>query len=139
MNDLSTAYCDGLARPYQTQHATPNGTARIDTVYDALDQAISVSNPYFATADSTYGVVQSSYDALGRVTRTQKQDNSASTADYSDGNCTTSTDEAGKQRRACSDALGRLVSVDEPGDTTATASSIPTSGTQASGSVTITG
>src|SRR5437660_3513412 len=140
MNDVSTAYYDGLALPYQTPEATPHGMARIDTVYDALDQAISVSNPYFTSADSTYGVVQSSYDALGRVTRAQKQDLSVSTADYSDGNCTTTTDEAGKQRRACSDALGRLVSVDEPGDTNATASSVPTSGgTQASGSVTISG
>jgi RHS repeat-associated protein len=30
------------------------------------------------------------------------------------GNCTLTTDEAGKQRRACADGLGRLVEVDEP-------------------------
>jgi len=30
------------------------------------------------------------------------------------GDCTVTTDEAGKQRGACSDALGRLVEVDEP-------------------------
>src|SRR5207249_9268081 len=140
MSDVSTAYFDGLARPYQAQHVTPSGTARVDTVYDGLDQAVSVSNPYFATSDSTYGVVQTTYDALGRATRIQKQDNSVSTADYTDGNCTLTTDDAGKQRRTCSDALGRLVSVDEPGDTNATASSVPSSGgTQASGSVTISG
>ena len=30
------------------------------------------------------------------------------------GDCTDTTDEAGKQRRACTDALGRLVQVVEP-------------------------
>src|SRR5437773_7135184 len=64
MSDISTAYFDGLARPYQAQHVTPSGTAKVDTVYDGLDQAVSVSNPYFTTSDSTYGVVQTTYDAL---------------------------------------------------------------------------
>src|SRR2546423_1233246 len=139
MSDVSTAYFDGLARPYQAQHITPSGTARVDTVYDGLDEAVSVSNPYFATSDSTYGVVQTTYDALGRAMRIQKQDLSVSSADYSDGNCTLTTDEAGKQRRTCSDALGRLVSVDEPGDANAQASSVPSGGTQASATVTVTG
>src|SRR5205823_6058704 len=52
------------------------------------------------------------YDALGRVTQTTRQDGSIATVLYS-GNCSTATDEAGKQRKACSDALGRLVEVDE--------------------------
>src|SRR5437773_4325807 len=139
MNDVSTAYFDGLARPYQAQHVTPSGIARVDTVYDGLDQAVSVTNPYFTTSDSTYGVVQTTYDALGRATRIQKQDNSVSTADYSDGNCTLTTDEAGKQRRTCSDALGRLISVDEPGDANAQASSVPSAGTQAGATISVSG
>ena len=47
------------------------------------------------------------------------------------GNCTLATDEAGNARRGCSDALGRLVEVDEPGG--------PDPGTQATASVTISG
>jgi hypothetical protein len=48
-----------------------------------------------------------------------KQDGSISSVSYnvvasSAGNRTDTTDEAGKQRRTCSDALGRLVEVDEP-------------------------
>src|SRR5205807_5885247 len=71
------------------------------------------SNPYFSTRDLTYGVTQSQYDPLGRVTQTTKQDGGISTVSYSD-NCTTTTDEARKLRRACTDALGRLIEIDEP-------------------------
>jgi len=54
------------------------------------------------------------------VIQTTKQDGSISSVSYDQatpgvaGVCTVSTDEAGKLRRACSDALGRLVEVDEP-------------------------
>src|SRR5581483_6124908 len=68
--------------------------------------------------------------ALGRPTQTTRQDGSISTVSYSD-NCTTTTDEAGKQRRACTDALGRLIEVDEPGDNF--------SGSQAAGALAING
>ena len=56
----------------------------------------------------------------GRMTQTTKQDGSFLTSIYnqngsvSSGDCTTTTDEAGNQRRNCTDALGRLVEVDEP-------------------------
>src|SRR5205823_5127158 len=100
-DDVSTAYFDGLARPYQTQHVTPSGTASVDTGYDGLYQVISVSNPYYAATDTTYGVVQTAYDALGRVKNILKQDGSVSTADYSSGDsCVITSDEAGKQRRS---------------------------------------
>ncbi|HEY3769226.1 MAG TPA: hypothetical protein VGN44_11180, partial [Candidatus Angelobacter sp.] len=114
LSDSATNYFDGLSRGYKGQHVLPNGTATVDTVYDALGRSTSVSNPYFTTTDSTYGITQTLYDALGRSYQTIKQDGSASSVDYSAGNCTTSVDEAGKQRRTCSDALGRLVEVDEP-------------------------
>src|SRR5262249_49572785 len=56
-----------------------------------------------------------SYDALGRPTQTTKQDGGVSTLSYA-GNCVTATDEAGKSRKSCSDALGRLTSVwEDPG------------------------
>jgi RHS repeat-associated protein len=80
-----------------------------------------VSNPYFSTADSIYGNAQTQYDALGRVTSTTRQDKSVSSASYNivtsiggTGDCSILTDEAGKARGSCTDALGRLVEVDEP-------------------------
>jgi RHS repeat-associated protein len=121
MSDSFIIIFDGLGRPYRSQHATPNGYANVDTVYDGLHHVISASNPYFTTGDPTYGLTQNTYDGLDRVTQTIRQDGSISGVQYSvsttipvNGDCTISTDEAGKQRGACTDALGRLVEVDEP-------------------------
>jgi RHS repeat-associated protein len=114
MSDVSTTYLDAVGRPYQVQHAMPGGPAKVDTVYDGVGQPVSVSNPYFTTSDATYGVTQSQYDGLGRATQITKQDGSISTVSFT-ANCTTTQDEAGNQRRSCSDALGRLIEVDEPG------------------------
>ncbi|HEV3316973.1 MAG TPA: hypothetical protein VG488_08400, partial [Candidatus Angelobacter sp.] len=130
LTDDAFTYSDGLGRPIRAKHIVPGGNALVDTAYDGLDRAATVSNPYFTTSDLTYGVTQGQYDALGRLTQTTRQDSSISTVSYSD-NCTTTTDEAGKQRRACSDGAGRLVEVDEPGDY------FP--GSQASGSLAING
>ena len=130
MNDSATSLFDGLGRPYQSQHVTPGGTAKVDTTYDGLGQVSDVTNPYFTTSDATYGTTHSDYDALGRAIKITKQDGSVATMAYTD-NCTTSTDEAGKQRRACSDGLGRLIEVDEPNPNAAA--------TNATGSITVSG
>jgi RHS repeat-associated protein len=112
---ISTVVRDGLGRTAQTQiNSDPQGTDYVDTTYDTLDRVATVSNPYRSTSDPTYGITQTQYDALGRVTQVTKQDGSVSTVSYT-GNCTTATDEAGNPRKSCSDALGRLIEVDEPG------------------------
>ncbi|MGC2696055.1 MAG: hypothetical protein WA738_09705, partial [Candidatus Angelobacter sp.] len=115
--DTASSTFDGLGRPYLNDHVTPSCTAEVLTTYDALGRAATVTNPYCSgtnhQSDPTYGVTQTQFDALGRVTQVTKQDGSISTISYS-GNCTTATDEAGKQRKSCSDALGRLVEIDEP-------------------------
>ncbi|HLJ26988.1 MAG TPA: hypothetical protein VKY85_09800, partial [Candidatus Angelobacter sp.] len=138
MNDVATNYFDGLGRVYEGQHSTPSGNATVQTTYDGLDHAVSVTNPYFSTSDPTYGVIQTQYDALGRVTQVTKQDGSASSVAYDTvpiqavaGDCTKSTDEAGKQRLTCADGLGRLTEVHEPGDNF--------SGSQAQGSFSVGG
>jgi YD repeat-containing protein len=138
LTDSVSSIYDGLGRAYKTQHALPNGTATVDTIYDGLDQVTSVSNPYFSTSDPTYGATQTIYDALGRATQVTKQDGSFSTVAYNvsplqaaPGDCTQTKDEAGKQRLTCSDGLGRLIEVHEPGDNFA--------GTQATGTLTING
>jgi RHS repeat-associated protein len=114
LTDDAFTYFDGLGRNIRSKHVTPDGNALVDTTYDGLDRAASVTNPYFSTSELTYGVTQSQYDALGRVTQVTKQDGGISTVSYSD-NCTTTKDEAGKLRQTCMDALGRLVEADEPG------------------------
>src|SRR5579864_5292280 len=123
LNDVATNYFDGLGRVYQSQHATPNGNATVQTTYDGLDHIVQVTNPYYSTSDPTYGVIQTQYDALGRPTQTTKQDGSVSTVAYdyvpiqsAPGDCTKTTDEAGKQRLTCADSLNRLIEVHEPGD-----------------------
>ncbi|HET8891879.1 MAG TPA: RHS repeat-associated core domain-containing protein [Candidatus Angelobacter sp.] len=121
LSDSATSFFDGLGRGYKSQHALPNGTATVDTTFDLAGHPATVSNPYFTASDPTYGTTTNAYDGLDRVTQTTKQDGSISRVAYSvltsvaaNGDCTVATDEAGKQRGACSDALGRLVEVDEP-------------------------
>jgi RHS repeat-associated protein len=115
LTDSATTTIDGLGRVITTSHAMPSGSpSLVTTGYDDPHSKVTVSNRYFTTADPTYGVTTTLSDALGRAFTVTKQDGSVSSVDYSVGNCTVTTDEAGKMRKACSDALGRLVEVDEP-------------------------
>ncbi len=121
LNDSASAYFDGVGRSFKSTHTLPNGTATTVTTFDAAGRTSTVTNPYFTTSDPTYGVTQSIYDGLGRGTQVIKQDGSISQIKYNvpntlalNADCTTTTDEAGKQRGACTDALSRLVEVDEP-------------------------
>jgi RHS repeat-associated protein len=141
LSDSATSYFDGLGRAYQSDHVTPGGTAEVLTTYDAVGRVATVTNPYYVgsdhATDPTYGVTSNIYDALGRVITTVPQDGTATsnnvTTDYSNLPTITVTDQAGKQRRSRSDALGRLVEVDEPG------SGANTAGTPASGAISVSG
>jgi len=121
LSDSATSSYDGLGRVYQTQHALPNGTSTVVTTFDDANSKLTVTNPYFSTADPTYGSTTTLSDGLGRATQVTEQDGSIKSVAYdvvalsgAAGNCTLTTDEAGKQRRTCGDGLGRLVEVDEP-------------------------
>lgn len=130
LNLVTTTAFDGLGHKVRSVTADPQGAIYGDIVYNGLAQAWKEYNPY-RTGDLLY-FKQNAYDPLGRIVSTVMQDgsNSTVTTAYSFP-CTTVTDEAGKQRHSCSDSLGRLTEVDEPGFTSA-----QTSGT---GSVTISG
>jgi RHS repeat-associated protein len=112
--DDSFSYLDGLGRPNKSVHSSA-GNATVVTTYDAAGRVASVTNPYFTTSDSTYGSITYQYDGLARVTQTTKQDGSISTVQYDQAsgntNCVTATDEARKQRKSCSDGLGRVTSL----------------------------
>ncbi|MBK6723642.1 MAG: RHS repeat protein [Acidobacteria bacterium] len=70
-------------------------------------------NPFRTTSDTTYGYAENTYDALGRVTAVATSDGSSVGTSYS-GNTVTVTDQASKQRKSVTDALGRLKTVYEP-------------------------
>lgn len=142
---------DGAGGTVQTALTSdPDGTDYTDTTYDALGRVATVSNPYRSTSDATYGITQTQFDTLSRPVQVTKQDGSVSTVSYT-GNCITAMDEAGKQRKSCSDALGRLTEVDEPAGTPGSPASggltiggtlqstQATSGTPGTGSVTVSG
>ncbi|HEX9272868.1 MAG TPA: hypothetical protein VGA01_11715, partial [Candidatus Binatia bacterium] len=144
LNKISTAVLDGLARVTQTQlNSDPDGITYTDTTYDSVERKATVSNPYRSTSDNTYGITTYNYDALSRVGKVIPPDGTSTTNNVSTlydqlpvngsplNNCTIVTDQIGNQRRSCSDALGRLMEVDEPGTV------IP--GTPGTGAVTISG
>ncbi|HET9180585.1 MAG TPA: RHS repeat-associated core domain-containing protein [Candidatus Angelobacter sp.] len=115
-NVTTVATSDGMGHVYKTQLTSdPQGTDETDTTFDGLARTYSITNPFRSTSDTTYGVTANQFDALGRATKVTRQDGSVVTTSYS-GPCTTVTDEIGNQRKSCSDGLGRLVEVDEPGD-----------------------
>lgn len=135
LSRISKTILDGFARPIQSQLLSdPDGTTYVDTTYDALGRRSTVSNPYRATTESTYGITTYQYDALSRVTKVVPPDGTSTsnnvTSTYS-GNVTTAADQAGKSRTSQTDALGRLIEVDEPSGASAA--------TAGAGSATISG
>jgi RHS repeat-associated protein len=119
----TTAVMDGMGHLVQTQVTTdPDGTDYVDTSYDGIGRALSVSNPHRSSSQLTDGTTSTTYDGLGRTILIQRPDGSSVQTAYAQ-TCsvstnaagTTVTDETGKLRKSCSDGLGRLVEVDEPG------------------------
>jgi RHS repeat-associated protein len=107
---------NGFGALSQTQIIDPEGDDYTEQGYDALGRISNRTNPHRTTASSADGTTTSLYDALGRVTQITYQDGSVSTTDYSQFPIVTVTDPAGNQRQDRTDALGRLVEVDEPGN-----------------------
>jgi len=131
-------YFDKLGRPirsflYDGVGSTPWSVT--DTYYDPMGRVAQVSNPYRVSAPSgavptTCSVcTTTAYDALGRVLTVTTPDNSQVSTSYAAstsgtlGITVTVTDQFCKvtdqscikhQRRSLTDALGRLVRVDEP-------------------------
>ncbi len=114
---------DGLGRTwrsatYEGNTGSGNTWAIADTQFDALGRVAQVSNPYRATdpasASAPSGTwTTTTYDSLGRVSTVETPDTAVVTTSYS-GNAVTVTDQALKKRRSLTDALGRLIRVDEP-------------------------
>jgi YD repeat-containing protein len=112
-NALKTmSFFDGLGRAVETR-AYEDGTNYIasQTQYDAMGRPFKSSNPFRPLSETAVWTTQA-FDALGRVTSITTPDTAVVTTSYS-GMSVTVTDQAGKQRTSVSDALGRLVQVNE--------------------------
>jgi RHS repeat-associated protein len=140
---------DELGRVVQTQLL--NGTTPLSTTstqIDALHNTVKTSNPY-GPADSPQWKTTVT-DLLGRPLTVSPPSGGSYQYNYSD-NAITITDPVGNQRRSFSDGLGRLIEVDEPGDSypgikatgstsvTGALQNHPQGGAKATGTVTISG
>lgn len=117
----SYRYLDPLGRNSRS-FSSEGGNSYIatDTIYDQLGRAWKSSNPYRTTTrggvadlSHTSDWTVSAFDPLGRITSVTLADGSVMQTSYQ-GVYTTITDQAGKQRRQKTDALGRIIRVDEP-------------------------
>jgi RHS repeat-associated protein len=102
----------------QTQlNSDPDGADFVDTTYDPLGRKSTVSNPHRSSTLPTDGVTTYLYDALSRNNLVIPPDGTQwanNVATVYSGNKVTVIDQALTQRRSVTDALGRLVEVDEP-------------------------
>jgi RHS repeat-associated protein len=126
-NRVTVSNRDGLGREYKSQLTSDpdsaDGTDTVDTTYDLLGRKSTVSNPHRSTSSTTDGITTYYYDALNRITFEIPPDGTATTnnvattygAQTTSPLCltTTVTDQAGKSRMSCSDALGHMVEVIE--------------------------
>jgi YD repeat-containing protein len=90
----------------------PDGVTTVTTTYDKLGRVASVTNPDRSGSPPTNGTTLYSYDVLNRPATITRPDNDTVGISYT-GNCATTTDEAGKMRTICADALGHLTSATE--------------------------
>jgi RHS repeat-associated protein len=123
-------FFDGLGRVVRTLAREPGANYLVsETRYDGMGRMRQTSNPIRTTIKGTGGDpryaaywetdaqpshwTQADYDELGRVKKVTLPDGTSVTTEYA-GVYTTVTDHAGRQRRQKTDALGRIVRVDEP-------------------------
>jgi RHS repeat-associated protein len=113
-------FLDALGRASRS-FALETGTTYLisDTQYDQMGRVWRVSNPYRAQglggtiAPSEMRWTTSQYDALGRVKTVSFPDGTTMQTAFQ-GVYVTVTDQAGRQKRQKTDALGRIVRMDEP-------------------------
>jgi RHS repeat-associated protein len=111
---VSKVVYDGFGRTKETrQYEDGTNFILTEQQYDALGRSSQTSNPYRPYLSETPVWTTTDFDALSRVTSVTTPDSAVVTTSYS-GNAVTMTDQAGRPRRSVTDALGRLIRVDEP-------------------------
>lgn len=119
-------FYDGLGKTVKSQSVDANGDVFALTCYDQYGRVEKVSNPFRnvsnPTCSSSLEWTTTTYDAAGRAWKVTTPDNAvvetnyslAATTGYELGTVVTVTDQASKQRRSLTNALGQLKRVDEP-------------------------
>ena len=110
-----TTISDGLGRATQHTVSAPEGTICTEAFYDSVGNISAINDPRIGCNGSI--AIGSSrtfrYDGLGRKLSQTNEDGSSKRWQYS-GTTSLSTDEAGHSIQHITDALGRLVTVNEP-------------------------
>lgn len=106
----TTTFTGSSVRTELKNGTTPFST--VESVQNVPARTLQVSNPY-ASGETPVSIL-TQFDPLGRPETVTWPDGSIQVYSYL-GNSVTVTDPGGKQRRSVSDALGRLIQVDEPG------------------------
>ncbi len=109
----SESFYDKLGRTTETRsyEDSANYIAGL-TQYDSLGRAYRSSNPFRPYLNEQPVWTTSSFDSLGRVVEVKTPDNGFVTRSYA-GSTTTVTDQFARKRSGTSDALGRLLKVNE--------------------------
>jgi RHS repeat-associated protein len=112
---------DGLARTFKSQSVEASGDVFVETEYDSFGRLWKTSNPY--RANETVYKTENFYDTAGRIYKVKTADGaevetfySLATTGANIGTVVTVEDQANKPRRSLTNALGQLVRVDEPND-----------------------
>jgi RHS repeat-associated protein len=112
---------DPIGRTIETRtYESDTNYIAVQTQYDSLGRAYKVSNPFRPWQSESPVWTTSAFDALGRVTSLTTPDGAVVQTAYGAstsgtlGTLVTVTDQAGKKRRSLTDALGRVIRVDEP-------------------------
>jgi RHS repeat-associated protein len=104
---------NSLGQTTETRRYETDGYIASRSEYDALGRVVATSNPFRPYLNESPVWTTTGYDPLDRVVSVQNADGSQAFKNYT-GNVTTVTDQAQRQRRSMTDALGQLVRVDEP-------------------------
>src|SRR5882672_8802946 len=108
----SWTHTDGFGRTVETWSRDPQGDDKVSTVYNALGRVRQQSNPFRPSLGETAIYTTTAYDLAGRVISLTTPDSAVVATSYS-GKTVTVSDQAGKQRKSVTDALGRLAQVYE--------------------------
>ncbi|MDQ3748275.1 MAG: hypothetical protein M3367_04540 [Acidobacteriota bacterium] len=117
------SWYDGLGRTYKTQSVDSTGDVFAKTLFDNFGRVWKTSNPYRGenTPDNQLEWTERFYDTAGRLWKVKTPDSAEVETAYSLattgsqlGTVVTVNDQAEKQRRSITNALGQLTRVDEP-------------------------
>lgn len=106
-------FYDKMGRAVETwQYETATDFIATQQRYDALSRVYKSSNPFRPNSGESPQWTISKFDSLGRVTEVKTPDNAVVTRGYS-GTTTTVIDQALRKRSGTTDAIGRLLRVNE--------------------------